>query len=85
MNYSVNKNWSDGSSQRAVVNGSMPRWRTLMSGVPQGTIWEPGLANISDIDCGIGCTLSKFADDTRVSGTVDNQMDGCHPEGPGQV
>ena len=56
-----------------------------MSGVPQGTIWEPGLANISDIDCGIGCTLSKFADDTRVSGTVDNQMDGCHPEGPGQV
>ncbi|GAB0207297.1 disabled 2-like [Grus japonensis] len=50
------RNWLDGRTQRVVVNGSMSKWRTATSGVPQG---------------GIECTLSKFADDTKLCGVVD--------------
>ena len=59
--------------QRVVVNSSVSGWRSVTSGVPHKSVLGLILLNVltSDTDSEVECTLSKFADDTKLWATID--------------
>ena len=66
------EDWLYERKQRVVINGKESNWRNVLSGVPQGSVLGPILfvIYVNDMDEGLTCKISKFADDTKITGRV---------------
>lgn len=67
------RNWLDSHIQKVVVSGSMFRWRSVASAVPQGSMFGSVFFHvfISDIESWTESTLSLFAEDVKFRGSHD--------------
>ena len=60
--------WLTDRRQRVVVEGEVSSWKSVLSGVPQGSVLGPilFLVYINDLEEGVTCKILKFADDTKL-------------------
>ena len=73
--------WLIGRRQRVVVDGEVSNWKSVLSGVPQGSVLGPILFLIYIIDLDGDITTSKvlkFADDTKVFRKIKSDADRQH-------
>ena len=60
--------WLTDRRQRVVVDGEVSSWKSVLSGVPQGSVLGPILllVYIDDLEEGVTGNVLKFADDTKL-------------------
>ena len=64
-----------------VVDGEVSNWKSVLSGVPQGSVLGPiilFLIYINDLDDSIKSNVLKFADDTKLFRKVNTDGDKQH-------
>ena len=64
--------WLTDRRQRVVVDGEVSSLKSVLSGVPQGSVLGPVLflVYINDLEEGVTGNILKFADDTKLFGKV---------------
>ena len=69
--------WLIDRRQRVVVGGEVSNWKSVLSGVPQGSVLGPilFLIYINDLDDDITSKVLKFADDTKVFRKIESDAD----------
>ena len=69
--------WLTDRRQRVVVDGEVSNWKSVLSGVPQGSVLGPilFLIYINDLDDSITSNVLKFADDTKLFRKVNTDGD----------
>ena len=67
--------WLTHRRQRLLVDGEISNWKSVLSGVPQGSVLGPilFLIYINDLEDDISSKVLKFADDTKVINDTDKQ------------
>ena len=60
--------WLTDRRQRVVVDGEVSSWKSVLNGVPQGSVLGPilFLVYINDLEEGVTGKILKFADDTKL-------------------
>ena len=71
------KDWLSERKQRVVINGVSSPWLNVKSGVPQGSVLGPVLflIYVNDLDDGLMCKVSNFADDTKITSKVTSTQE----------
>ena len=74
------EHWLTDRRQRVVVDGEVSNWKSVLSGVPQGSVLGPilFLIYINDLDDSITSNVLKFADDTKLFRKVNTDGDKQH-------
>ena len=69
--------WLTHRKQRVIEDGEISNWKSVLSGVPQGSVLDPilFLIYINDLEDDISSKVLKFADDTKVFRKVTNDTD----------
>ena len=69
--------WLTHRIQRVIIDGEILNWKSVLSGVPQGSVLGPilFLIYINDLEDDISSKVFKFADDTKVFRKVTNVTD----------